>query len=148
MGCPKVPWSWLPAQAALPDTLVRIQWSLAELALAFLSPPAIPDAETTAMAWPNLATAPATSQRQAVPAPKEGPVIAQLETSTGTGSPGELESLRSCYLPMPWFPCLPQGRAGVTACPHRAWCSTGAAGPGAGVQHPPRHAGRAQRAGP
>uniref|UniRef100_A0A8B9NGU9 Triokinase/FMN cyclase n=1 Tax=Accipiter nisus TaxID=211598 RepID=A0A8B9NGU9_9AVES len=44
------------------------------------------DADTTAMAWPNLATAPATSQRQAVPAPKEGPVIAQLETSTGPGA--------------------------------------------------------------
>ncbi|XP_069660384.1 triokinase/FMN cyclase [Haliaeetus albicilla] len=44
------------------------------------------DAETTAMAWPNLAAAPATSQRQEVPAPKEGPVIAQLETSTGPGA--------------------------------------------------------------
>ncbi|XP_075611669.1 triokinase/FMN cyclase isoform X1 [Balearica regulorum gibbericeps] len=40
------------------------------------------DAETTAMAWPNLAAAPATSQRQEVPAPKEGPETVQPETST------------------------------------------------------------------
>ncbi|XP_054684146.1 triokinase/FMN cyclase [Grus americana] len=43
------------------------------------------DAETTAMAWPNLAAAPATSQRQEVPAPKEGPETVQHETSTGPG---------------------------------------------------------------
>ncbi|KAM9278181.1 triokinase/FMN cyclase [Morus bassanus] len=41
------------------------------------------DAETTAMAWPNLAAAPATSHRQEIPAPKEGPGTAQCETSTG-----------------------------------------------------------------
>uniref|UniRef100_A0A8C8A5K6 Triokinase/FMN cyclase n=1 Tax=Otus sunia TaxID=257818 RepID=A0A8C8A5K6_9STRI len=45
------------------------------------------DAETTAMAWPNLTTAPAMSQRQEVPAPKEGPGMAQHEPSTGTGGP-------------------------------------------------------------
>ncbi|KAM6204686.1 triokinase/FMN cyclase [Sarcoramphus papa] len=44
------------------------------------------DAETTAVAWPNLAAAPATSQRQEVPAPKEGPGTAQCETSTGPGA--------------------------------------------------------------
>ena len=115
---------------------------------AFLSPPATPDAETTAMAWPNLAAAPATSQRREVPAPKEGPGTAQRETSTGTGSPGELESFGSCHLPVPRFPRLPQGWAGVTSSPHRARRSTGAAGPGAGVQHPARHAGEAERAGP
>ncbi|KAM9223321.1 triokinase/FMN cyclase [Leptosomus discolor] len=43
------------------------------------------DAETTAMAWPNLAAAPATSQRREVPAP-EGPGTAQHETTTGPGS--------------------------------------------------------------
>ncbi|XP_072722051.1 triokinase/FMN cyclase [Ciconia boyciana] len=41
------------------------------------------DAETTAVAWPNLAAAPATSQREEVPAPKEGPGTTQHETSTG-----------------------------------------------------------------
>ncbi|KAM6256343.1 triokinase/FMN cyclase [Spheniscus humboldti] len=41
------------------------------------------DAETTAMAWPNLAAAPATSQRQELPAPKEGPGTVQSETSVG-----------------------------------------------------------------
>ncbi|XP_019326585.1 PREDICTED: triokinase/FMN cyclase [Aptenodytes forsteri] len=41
------------------------------------------DAETTAMAWPNLAAAPATSQRQELPAPKEGPGTVQSETSAG-----------------------------------------------------------------
>ncbi|KAK4822789.1 hypothetical protein QYF61_019980 [Mycteria americana] len=41
------------------------------------------NAETTAVAWPNLTAAPATSQRQEVPAPKEGPGTAQHETSTG-----------------------------------------------------------------
>ncbi|XP_009886034.1 PREDICTED: bifunctional ATP-dependent dihydroxyacetone kinase/FAD-AMP lyase (cyclizing) [Charadrius vociferus] len=44
------------------------------------------DAETTAMAWPNLAAAPATSQREEVPAPKEGPGTAQSETSAGPGA--------------------------------------------------------------
>ncbi|KAM9266937.1 triokinase/FMN cyclase [Cariama cristata] len=44
------------------------------------------DAETTAMAWPNLAAAPATSQRQQVPAPKEGPGTVQHETTTGPGA--------------------------------------------------------------
>uniref|UniRef100_A0A8D0EI75 Triokinase/FMN cyclase n=1 Tax=Strix occidentalis caurina TaxID=311401 RepID=A0A8D0EI75_STROC len=43
------------------------------------------DAETTAMAWPNLTMAPATSQRQEVLAPKEGPGTTQREPSTGTG---------------------------------------------------------------
>ncbi|XP_074698234.1 triokinase/FMN cyclase isoform X2 [Strix aluco] len=44
------------------------------------------DAETTAMAWPNLTMAPATSQRQEVPAPKEGPGTTQREPSTGPGA--------------------------------------------------------------
>ncbi|XP_055669342.1 triokinase/FMN cyclase isoform X1 [Falco peregrinus] len=44
------------------------------------------DAETTAMAWPNLAAAPAMSQRQEVPVPIEGPGTAQHETSTGPGA--------------------------------------------------------------
>ncbi|KFV08273.1 Bifunctional ATP-dependent dihydroxyacetone kinase/FAD-AMP lyase (cyclizing), partial [Tauraco erythrolophus] len=39
-----------------------------------------------AVAWPNLAAAPATSRRQEVPAPKEGPGTAQHETSTGPGA--------------------------------------------------------------
>ncbi|XP_075283381.1 triokinase/FMN cyclase [Opisthocomus hoazin] len=43
------------------------------------------DAKTTAMAWPNLAAAPATSQRQEVPAP-EGPETAQHETGVGPGA--------------------------------------------------------------
>ncbi|XP_074951227.1 triokinase/FMN cyclase isoform X2 [Phalacrocorax aristotelis] len=41
------------------------------------------DAETTAMAWPNLAAAPATSQRQEIPSPKEGPGTVQCESSAG-----------------------------------------------------------------
>uniref|UniRef100_A0A8C3K191 Triokinase/FMN cyclase n=1 Tax=Calidris pygmaea TaxID=425635 RepID=A0A8C3K191_9CHAR len=44
------------------------------------------DADTTAMAWPNLAPAPATSQREEVPAPKEGQGTTQHETSTGPGT--------------------------------------------------------------
>ncbi|KAM6321790.1 triokinase/FMN cyclase [Podargus strigoides] len=44
------------------------------------------DAKTTAMAWPNVATAPATSQRPEVPAPKEGSGTAQHDTSTGPGA--------------------------------------------------------------
>ncbi|KFP05965.1 Bifunctional ATP-dependent dihydroxyacetone kinase/FAD-AMP lyase (cyclizing), partial [Calypte anna] len=42
------------------------------------------DAPTTAMAWPNLTPAPATTQRQEVPAPKEGPGgTPQHEATTG-----------------------------------------------------------------
>ncbi|XP_054027945.1 triokinase/FMN cyclase [Dryobates pubescens] len=41
------------------------------------------DAKTTAMAWPNLAAAPATSQRQELPAPKEGPGTVQHQATTG-----------------------------------------------------------------
>ncbi|XP_033917506.1 triokinase/FMN cyclase [Melopsittacus undulatus] len=41
------------------------------------------DAKTTAMAWPNVATAPATSHRQELPAPKEGAGTVQDETSSG-----------------------------------------------------------------
>ncbi|NXE16232.1 TKFC cyclase, partial [Lophotis ruficrista] len=41
------------------------------------------DAKTTAVAWPNVAAAPATSQRQEVPAPKEGPGTAPSDASTG-----------------------------------------------------------------
>uniref|UniRef100_A0A8B9G5V1 Triokinase/FMN cyclase n=1 Tax=Amazona collaria TaxID=241587 RepID=A0A8B9G5V1_9PSIT len=44
------------------------------------------DANTTAMAWPNLATAPATSQRQELAAPKEGAGTEQHETSSGPGA--------------------------------------------------------------
>ncbi|XP_014804246.1 PREDICTED: triokinase/FMN cyclase [Calidris pugnax] len=44
------------------------------------------DADTTAMAWPNVAPAPATSQREEVPAPKEGQGTTQHETSTGPGA--------------------------------------------------------------
>lgn len=36
----------------------------------------------------------------------------------------------------------------MTSPPCRAWCKVGAAGPGAGVQHPAGPAGQAQRAGP
>ncbi|KAM9372956.1 triokinase/FMN cyclase [Phaethornis superciliosus] len=41
------------------------------------------DAPTTAIAWPNLTPAPATSQRQEVPAPKEGPGTTQHEATSG-----------------------------------------------------------------
>ncbi|NXY00475.1 TKFC cyclase, partial [Centropus bengalensis] len=44
------------------------------------------DAKTTAMAWPNLPTAPATAQREEIPAPQEGPKPTQQETSTGPGA--------------------------------------------------------------
>ncbi|XP_068026191.1 triokinase/FMN cyclase [Melanerpes formicivorus] len=44
------------------------------------------DAKTTAMAWPNLAAAPATSQRQELPAPKEGPGTVQHQATTGPGT--------------------------------------------------------------
>ncbi|KGL85323.1 Bifunctional ATP-dependent dihydroxyacetone kinase/FAD-AMP lyase (cyclizing), partial [Tinamus guttatus] len=43
------------------------------------------DAKTTAMAWPNLAAAPARSQREEVPAPKEEKEMVQPATSTGPG---------------------------------------------------------------
>lgn len=48
------------------------------------------------------------------------------------------------------FPASPEfkARQGVTSPPCRAWCKVGAAGPGAGVQHPAGPAGQAQRAGP
>ncbi|XP_035182533.1 triokinase/FMN cyclase [Oxyura jamaicensis] len=41
------------------------------------------DAETTAMAWPNLVAGPATSQRPEVPAPDEGPEAAQQAPGAG-----------------------------------------------------------------
>ncbi|XP_035395717.1 triokinase/FMN cyclase isoform X2 [Cygnus olor] len=44
------------------------------------------DAETTAMAWPNLVAGPAMSQRPEVPAPNEGPETAQQAPSTGPGA--------------------------------------------------------------
>ncbi|XP_074005324.1 triokinase/FMN cyclase [Numenius arquata] len=44
------------------------------------------DADTTAMAWPKVAAAPATSRRQEVPAPKEGQWTTQHGTSTGPGA--------------------------------------------------------------
>uniref|UniRef100_A0A8B9CWP0 Triokinase/FMN cyclase n=1 Tax=Anser brachyrhynchus TaxID=132585 RepID=A0A8B9CWP0_9AVES len=44
------------------------------------------DAETTAMAWPNLVAGPAVSQRPEVPAPNEGPETAQQAPSTGPGA--------------------------------------------------------------
>ncbi|XP_061856596.1 triokinase/FMN cyclase [Colius striatus] len=44
------------------------------------------DADTTAMAWPNLTKAPATSQRQEIPAPKEKAGTTQREASTGPGA--------------------------------------------------------------
>ncbi|NWX94439.1 TKFC cyclase, partial [Nothoprocta pentlandii] len=43
------------------------------------------DAKTTAVAWPNLAAAPATSQREEVPAPQEDVETVQPEPSTGPG---------------------------------------------------------------
>ncbi|XP_067151877.1 triokinase/FMN cyclase isoform X1 [Apteryx mantelli] len=43
------------------------------------------DAKTTAMAWPNLAAAPAMSRREEVPAPKEEAETVQPATGTGTG---------------------------------------------------------------
>lgn len=51
-----------------------------------LSPPAAPDAETTAVAWPNVVTGPAMSQRPEVEAPKEGMETAKQVPSTGMGS--------------------------------------------------------------
>lgn len=56
-----------------------------------LSPPAAPDAETTAMAWPNVVTGPATSQRPEVAAPKEAMETAKQVPSTGMGSSGVRE---------------------------------------------------------
>lgn len=47
-------------------------------------PPALPDAKTTAMAWPNVPAGPATTQREEVPAPIEGPRKPQDEPGTGT----------------------------------------------------------------
>ncbi|XP_025911219.1 triokinase/FMN cyclase isoform X3 [Apteryx rowi] len=43
------------------------------------------DAKTTAMAWPNLAAAPAMSRREEVPAPKEEAETVQPATGTGPG---------------------------------------------------------------
>ncbi|NXV00497.1 TKFC cyclase, partial [Cettia cetti] len=45
------------------------------------------DAKTTAMAWPNLLAGPATTRREEVPAPAEGPRKPQDETGTGTELP-------------------------------------------------------------
>ncbi|NWY43398.1 TKFC cyclase, partial [Sylvia atricapilla] len=44
------------------------------------------DAKTTAMAWPNLLAGPATTRREEIPAPVEGPRKPQEETGTGPGS--------------------------------------------------------------
>ncbi|NXO43416.1 TKFC cyclase, partial [Locustella ochotensis] len=44
------------------------------------------DAETTAMAWPNAVVGPATSRREEVPAPAEGPRKPQDETGIGPGT--------------------------------------------------------------
>ncbi|NXA68812.1 TKFC cyclase, partial [Mohoua ochrocephala] len=44
------------------------------------------DAETTAMAWPNVPAGPATARREEVPAPKEGPRKPQDEPGTGPGT--------------------------------------------------------------
>ncbi|KAK2525203.1 Tkfc [Columba guinea] len=44
------------------------------------------DAPTTAAAWPNLAAAPATSQRQEIPAPTEEQGTVQHEASRGPGA--------------------------------------------------------------
>lgn len=61
---------------AIPGCWVRIQWDPEPLAL--------PDAKTTAMAWPNLLAGPATTRREELPAPVEGPKKPQEETGTGT----------------------------------------------------------------
>ncbi|NXH87036.1 TKFC cyclase, partial [Edolisoma coerulescens] len=50
------------------------------------------DAETTAMAWPNIPAGPATTRREEVPAPKEGLREPQDEPGTGT----EFSSLVPC----------------------------------------------------
>ncbi|NWT10451.1 TKFC cyclase, partial [Vireo altiloquus] len=44
------------------------------------------DAKTTAMAWPNIPTGPATTQREEVPAPTEGPGKLQDEPGIGPGT--------------------------------------------------------------
>ncbi|NWT54605.1 TKFC cyclase, partial [Erythrocercus mccallii] len=44
------------------------------------------DAKTTAMAWPNLLAGPATTRREEVPAPVEGPRKTQDETGIGPGT--------------------------------------------------------------
>ncbi|NWV59580.1 TKFC cyclase, partial [Malurus elegans] len=44
------------------------------------------DAKTTAMAWPNVPAGPATTRREEVPAPTEGPRKLQDETGTGPGT--------------------------------------------------------------
>ncbi|NXK68686.1 TKFC cyclase, partial [Sylvietta virens] len=44
------------------------------------------DAKTTAMAWPNIVMGPATTRREEVPAPVEGPRKPQDETGTGLGT--------------------------------------------------------------
>lgn len=126
------PWIWcLPLSCQLPP-----------------SSPAAPDAETTAMAWPNLVAGPAVSQRPEVPAPNEGPEPqpAQQAPSAGQGGRGKELSPLPASVSLPPLSSKP-GR-GVTSPPCRAWHEEGAAGPGAGVQHPAGPAGQAQRAGP
>ncbi|NXB59455.1 TKFC cyclase, partial [Struthidea cinerea] len=44
------------------------------------------DAKTTAMAWPNVPAGPATTRREEVPAPTEGPRKPQDEPGTGPGT--------------------------------------------------------------
>ncbi|NXY53001.1 TKFC cyclase, partial [Callaeas wilsoni] len=44
------------------------------------------DAKTTAMAWPNIPAGPATTRREEVPAPTEGPRKPQDETGIGPGT--------------------------------------------------------------
>ncbi|NXL69300.1 TKFC cyclase, partial [Leptocoma aspasia] len=44
------------------------------------------DAKTTAMAWPNVLAGPATTRREEVPAPREGPRKPQDEPGTGPGT--------------------------------------------------------------
>ncbi|NXO09163.1 TKFC cyclase, partial [Oriolus oriolus] len=44
------------------------------------------DAKTTAVAWPNIPAGPATTRREEVPAPKEGPRKAQDVAGTGPGT--------------------------------------------------------------
>lgn len=73
------------------------------------SPPASADAKTTATAWPNLATAPATSQRQELPAPKEGAGTTQHETSSGGAAPGSLNPFGTISSPCLGFPVSTQG---------------------------------------
>ncbi|NXI01094.1 TKFC cyclase, partial [Pachycephala philippinensis] len=46
----------------------------------------LPDAKTTAMAWPNIPAGPATTRREEVPAPTEGPRKLQDEPGIGPGT--------------------------------------------------------------